>query len=62
MGKEEKTALVSRLIEEVGLGGKEHQSVGGPLPGGLVIRGLSGGEKRRLSLVRRGLLELCRDV
>ncbi|GAB5035572.1 abc transporter g family protein [Nannochloropsis oceanica] len=46
----EKDALALRLIEDVGLKGKEHTYVGGPLPGGLRVRGLSGGEKRRLSL------------
>lgn len=49
----EKERLVLKLIEEVGLQGKESCSVGGPLPGGLRVRGLSGGEKRRLSLVSR---------
>lgn len=46
-----KDALALRLIEDVGLKGKENTYVGGPLPGGLRVRGLSGGEKRRLSLV-----------
>ena len=48
---EEKLARASALILRAGLQGKEHQSVGGTLPGGIGVRGLSGGEKRRLSLV-----------
>jgi ABC-type Mn2+/Zn2+ transport system ATPase subunit len=39
-----------------------HTQVGGPLPGGLTLRGLSGGERKRLSvaagLVRRPRLLL----
>ena len=50
MPAHEKDALALRLIEDVGLKGKENTYVGGPLPGGLRVRGLSGGEKRRLSL------------
>jgi ATP-binding cassette subfamily G (WHITE) protein 2 len=50
MPSQERDALALRLIEDVGLKGKEETYVGGPLPGGLCIRGLSGGEKRRLSL------------
>ncbi len=38
------------LISLAGLQGKEDEYVGGRLPGGIMIRGLSGGEKRRLSL------------
>jgi len=50
VSKEEKKKLCRKLLTQVGLGGKENQKVGGPLPGGLSVRGLSGGEKRRLSL------------
>jgi ATP-binding cassette, subfamily G (WHITE), member 2 len=50
MSAQAKDALARRLIEDVGLKGKENTYVGGPLPGGLRVRGLSGGEKRRLSL------------
>ena len=48
----EKEARVKWLIDDMGLHGKENQFTGGPLPGGLTLRGLSGGEKRRLSMVR----------
>ena len=40
-----KERMVLQLIEDVGLKGKENQACGGPLPGGLKVRGLSGGEK-----------------
>ena len=39
-----------RLLKMAGLQGKEDMRVGGDLPGGFPLRGLSGGEKRRLSL------------
>ena len=38
------------VIALAGLQGKEDAHVGGRLPGGIMVRGLSGGEKRRLSL------------
>jgi ATP-binding cassette, subfamily G (WHITE), member 2 len=38
------------VIGIAGLQGKEDARVGGRLPGGILVRGLSGGEKRRLSL------------
>jgi ATP-binding cassette subfamily G (WHITE) protein 2 len=38
------------VISLAGLQGKENDHVGGRLPGGIMVRGLSGGEKRRLSL------------
>ncbi|KAJ9518404.1 hypothetical protein QJQ45_018417 [Haematococcus lacustris] len=37
-------------LQLVGLGHCRHTMVGGQLPGGLQLRGLSGGEKKRLSL------------
>lgn len=39
-----------RLLDMAGLQGKEDMRIGGQLPGGFPVRGLSGGEKRRLSL------------
>lgn len=43
---------VQSLLNDTGLGGaKAKQKIGGLLPGGIRIKGLSGGEKRRLSLV-----------
>lgn len=51
LSRDHKEQLAVRLIADVGLKGKEDMHVGGPLPGGLSITGLSGGEKRRLSLV-----------
>jgi ATP-binding cassette subfamily G (WHITE) protein 2 len=39
-----------RLLETAGLQEKEDVRIGGELPGGFPVRGLSGGEKRRLSL------------
>ena len=39
-----------RLLETAGLQGKEDMRIGGQLPGGFPVRGLSGGERRRLSL------------
>jgi len=50
MSLREKEARIAKLIDDMGLQGKEDQRVGGMLSGGLVINGLSGGEKRRLSL------------
>ncbi|CAE8734382.1 unnamed protein product [Polarella glacialis] len=41
---------VAERLQSVGLAGKENQFVGGRLPGGFSIRGLSGGERRRLSI------------
>jgi ABC-type multidrug transport system ATPase subunit len=43
--KEEKRGLVERTIGEMGLSGCQHTRVGS-----FFVRGLSGGEKRRLSI------------
>jgi ATP-binding cassette subfamily G (WHITE) protein 2 len=53
---EEKRGKVTHLLEDVGLHDKGERYVGGELPGGMNLRGLSGGEKRRLSLVRASRL------
>ncbi|CAJ1376866.1 unnamed protein product [Effrenium voratum] len=41
---------VSERLQSVGLADKEGKFVGGRLPGGFSIRGLSGGERRRLNI------------
>jgi len=45
-----KSARVEEVLKLVGLQKAMRTSVGGALPGGLNLRGLSGGEKRRLSI------------
>ena len=45
-----KLQRVREVVGLAGLQGKEDERVGGRLPGGIMIRGLSGGERRRLSL------------
>jgi ATP-binding cassette subfamily G (WHITE) protein 2 len=52
---EQKRGKVLHLLEDVGLHDKGERYVGGELPGGINLRGLSGGERRRLSLVRAWL-------
>jgi ABC-type multidrug transport system ATPase subunit len=46
---------VKEVLEAVGLGHRHDVLVGGDLPGGLKLRGLSGGEKKRLA-VAAGIL------
>ncbi|CAE7527304.1 abcG22 [Symbiodinium sp. KB8] len=41
---------ISERLQAVGLADKEAKFVGGKLPGGFSIRGLSGGERRRLNI------------
>eukprot|EP00884_Botryococcus_braunii_P020149 jgi/Botrbrau1/6818/Bobra.0153s0015.3 len=42
--------IMSDILESMGLHKVKHSQVGGLLPGGLYVRGLSGGERRRLNI------------
>jgi ATP-binding cassette subfamily G (WHITE) protein 2 len=48
-------ARITEVLSEVGLAHAASTIVGGTLPGGLMLRGLSGGERKRLS-VASGIL------
>lgn len=50
MSREEKVERADALIAELGLIDQRDLRVGGPLPGGINVRGLSGGQKRRLAI------------
>ncbi|GMH40070.1 hypothetical protein BSKO_07974 [Bryopsis sp. KO-2023] len=50
MNKDEINFRVSTVLSELGLTLHQSTTVGGVLPGGLHLRGLSGGQKRRLSI------------
>ncbi|EGC33020.1 hypothetical protein DICPUDRAFT_154969 [Dictyostelium purpureum] len=50
MAEEEKIKRVEQVIEDVGLTKRRDSKVGGILPGGIIMKGLSGGEKRRVSI------------
>ena len=41
---------IQAVLETMGLGRARNTQVGGTLPGGITVRGLSGGEKRRLTI------------
>ncbi|EGG14347.1 ABC transporter G family protein [Cavenderia fasciculata] len=47
---EEKDRRVAEVLQDIGLSAKAKSKVGGMLPGGIMLRGLSGGEKRRVSI------------
>eukprot|EP00884_Botryococcus_braunii_P002265 jgi/Botrbrau1/12039/Bobra.0293s0015.1 len=50
MDQEEKEELLTGTLSSMGLTKVKHSRVGGMLPGGLSLRGLSGGEARRLHI------------
>lgn len=50
MGQEERNEVMEASLASMGLSKVTHSQVGGSLPGGLVVRGLSGGERRRLHI------------
>ena len=47
---EERKARIEDVLRIMGLWRARYTQVGGALPGGILVRGLSGGEKRRLSI------------
>uniref|UniRef100_A0A7S4VRH1 ABC transporter domain-containing protein n=1 Tax=Alexandrium monilatum TaxID=311494 RepID=A0A7S4VRH1_9DINO len=48
--REQRQGAIRDRLMSVGLADREAQRVGGRLPGGFSVRGLSGGERRRLSI------------
>ena len=46
----ERGARIADVLRLMGLWRARHTQVGGALPGGILVRGLSGGEKRRLNI------------
>ncbi|KAK5575853.1 hypothetical protein RB653_006987 [Dictyostelium firmibasis] len=46
----EKQERIEQILEQIGLSHRADAKIGGVLPGGIVLRGLSGGEKRRVSI------------
>ncbi|EFA85174.1 ABC transporter G family protein [Heterostelium album PN500] len=47
---EYKQERIRAVLEDIGLAKKASSKIGGMLPGGIQLRGLSGGEKRRVSI------------
>eukprot|EP00775_Hariotina_reticulata_P011714 gene11714-11859_t len=41
---------ISRVLQMMGLTQQQHTLVGGTLPGGILLRGMSGGERKRLAI------------
>eukprot|EP00884_Botryococcus_braunii_P015944 jgi/Botrbrau1/3032/Bobra.0070s0028.1 len=46
----ERYQLMDNILQSMGLAKVRHSQVGGLLPGGLYVRGISGGERRRLNI------------
>ncbi|KAK9790764.1 hypothetical protein WJX73_010230 [Symbiochloris irregularis] len=50
LNRADRQAGMHKTLETMGLQEVKHSMVGGSMPGGVLVRGLSGGEKRRLSV------------
>ncbi|KAK5579361.1 hypothetical protein RB653_009043 [Dictyostelium firmibasis] len=48
--EQEKWKIVEQVIKDIGLTKKAKSKIGGILPGGMMVKGLSGGEKKRVSI------------
>ncbi|KAF2078192.1 hypothetical protein CYY_000482 [Polysphondylium violaceum] len=46
----EKIERVEQVLDDIGLKEQAHSKIGGTLPGGMVLKALSGGEKKRVSI------------
>ncbi|KAF2078191.1 hypothetical protein CYY_000481 [Polysphondylium violaceum] len=46
----EKIERVEQVLDDIGLKEHAHSKIGGTLPGGIVLKALSGGEKKRVSI------------
>lgn len=57
MSAKDKRARIQEVLQVVGLADHQDTLVGGYLPGGILLRGLSGGERKRLS-VAAGIIAL----
>ncbi|KYQ91489.1 ABC transporter G family protein [Tieghemostelium lacteum] len=50
LSDEEKSERVKTVMQDIGLYEKANTLVGGVLPGGIILKGLSGGQKKRVSI------------
>eukprot|EP01132_Coremiostelium_polycephalum_P004287 gene4287-5362_t len=50
LSEDAKNRRVQEVLEDIGLTRKAKSKIGGILPGGIILKGLSGGEKRRVSI------------
>ncbi|KAN0024104.1 hypothetical protein ACTFIV_008500 [Dictyostelium citrinum] len=50
LSEQDKWKIVQQVIKDIGLTKKTKCKIGGILPGGMIVKGLSGGEKKRVSI------------
>ncbi|EGC39273.1 hypothetical protein DICPUDRAFT_27204 [Dictyostelium purpureum] len=50
LNEDEKMKRVYQVLSDVGLSERANSKIGGILPGGMILKGLSGGEKKRVSI------------